>query len=83
MLESVNHSVKEYVNVQAHTNGIESFWVLLKRGYYGTHHKMSAKHLRRYIDECAGWHDIREQDTVDKWPSLPKALLGNGYGIKN
>lgn len=44
---------------------------------------MSAKHLRRYVDECAGRHNIREQDIIDKWPSLPKALLGNGYGIKN
>lgn len=36
--ESVNHSVGEYVNGMAHTNGIESFWALLKRGYHGTFH---------------------------------------------
>ena len=34
--EMVRHSVKEYVRDQAHTNGIESFWALLKRGYVGT-----------------------------------------------
>ena len=34
--ESVNHSVGEYVRGQAHTNGIESFWAMLKRGYQGT-----------------------------------------------
>ncbi len=45
MLQSANHSVKEYVNGQAHTNGIESFWALLKRDCCGTYHKMSAKHL--------------------------------------
>lgn len=49
--ESVAHSVGEYVRDQIHTNGIESFWSLLKRGYIGTHHWMSFKHLHRYVDE--------------------------------
>ncbi len=35
---TVKHSVKEYVNGEAHINGMESFWSLLKRGYYGTYH---------------------------------------------
>ena len=35
--ESVKHSVAEYVNGQAHTNGMESFWGMLKRGYHGTY----------------------------------------------
>ena len=43
--EWVNHSAGEYVRGQAHTNGIESFWALLKRGYMGTFHYMSWKHL--------------------------------------
>lgn len=49
----VNHSAKEYVNGMAHTNGIESVWALLKRGYYGTYHNFSAKHTQRYVDEFA------------------------------
>ena len=49
--QTVAHSVGEYVNGQAHTNGIESFWAMLKRGYYGTYHRMSPKHLRRYVAE--------------------------------
>ena len=52
--ETVRHSVKEYVNGQAHTNGSESFWAMLKRGYVGTYHRMSPKHLHRYVDEFAG-----------------------------
>ena len=32
--ETVKHSIREYVNGMAHTNGIESFWALLKRGYH-------------------------------------------------
>ena len=43
----------------AHTNGIESFWALLKRGYHGTYHHMSEKHLNRYVGEFAGRHNDR------------------------
>lgn len=51
--ETVSHSTGEYVRGMAHTNGIESFWALLKRGYVGTHHYMSFKHLHRYVNEFA------------------------------
>ena len=49
----VNHSAKEFVNGMAHTNGIESVWAVLKRGFYGTYHSFSTKHLQRYVDEFA------------------------------
>ena len=47
--ESVNHSVGEYIKDQAHTNGVESFWSMMKRGYVGVYHQMSEKHLQRYV----------------------------------
>lgn len=56
--ESVNHSVGEYVRDMAHTNGIESFWAVLKRGYYGTYHRISPKHLERYVTEFSGRHNV-------------------------
>ena len=56
----------EYVNGQAHTNGIESFWALLKRGYHGTYHHMSPKHLDRYVGEFAGRHNDRSSNTIDQ-----------------
>lgn len=48
---AVNHSAKQFVDGMAHTNGIESVWALLKRGFYGTYHQFSQKHLQRYVDE--------------------------------
>ena len=41
----------EYVRGEAHTNGIESYWSLLKRGYYGVFHHFTVKHLHRYLAE--------------------------------
>lgn len=74
--ETVNHSVAEYVRGMAHTNGIESFWAMLKRGYQGVYHKMSAKHLHRYIGEYAGRHNIRELGTMRQMASLVSGMVG-------
>ncbi len=49
--ETVNHSAGEYVRGKAHTNGVESFWALLKRGYTGVFHDFTWKHLDRYLAE--------------------------------
>ena len=76
VLESVNHSVKEYLNGRAHTNGIASFWTLLKRGYYGTSHTMSAKRLPRDVNECAGRHNVREQDAAVQMVVITKGFIG-------
>ena len=62
--ETVKHSVSEYVNGMAHTNGVESFWSMLKRGYHGVYHRMSPKHLQRYVNEFCGRHNIRDLDTI-------------------
>ncbi|WP_296199568.1 IS1595 family transposase [Sphingorhabdus sp.] len=74
--QSVKHSVGEYVNGMAHTNGIESFWAMLKRGYKGTYHQMSAKHIERYVTEFAGRHNVRGCDTIVQMTMLAKGLDG-------
>ena len=73
---TVAHSVGEYVRGQAHTNGIESFWSMLKRGYYGTYHRMSPKHLLRYVAEFAGRHNIRDYDTITQMAIITRAMVG-------
>ena len=70
--ESVKHSVGEYVNEQVHTNGIESFWSMLKRGHKGTYHKMSPIHLHRYVDEFSGRHNQRPMDSEEQMADVVK-----------
>ena len=49
--KKIDHSKNEYVNGNVHTNSIENFWSLLKRGIVGQYHKVSNKYLPKYIDE--------------------------------
>ena len=74
--ETVRHSVGEYVADQAHTNGIESFWAMLKRTYHGTYHHFSPKHLQRYVDEMATRQSLRELDTADLMGELAARMVG-------
>ena len=75
--ETVKHSVAEYVRGQAHTNGAESFWAMLKRAHTGTFHKMSPKHLVRYVQEFAGKHNVRDSDTLDQMHATVLGLVGH------
>ena len=61
--DSVRHSAAEYVRGSVHTNSIESVWALFRRGYIGTYHVMSPKHLGRYVREFVGRHNARKRRT--------------------
>ena len=76
--EAVNHGVGEYVRDMAHTNGMESFWSMLKRSYAGTFHKLSPKHLDRYVQEFAARHNMRESDTIDMMAVVFDGGLASG-----
>ncbi|MGY6771075.1 IS1595 family transposase [Komagataeibacter sp. NFXK3] len=60
----INHSVGEYIRDMAQTNGIESFWSILKRGYVGIYHYMSTKHLQRYVNEFSFGHNTTHSGTM-------------------
>ena len=63
---TVNHSKGEY----GLTNGIESFWALLKRAYTGVYHQMSPKHLHRYVTEFQERHNRRPLSTIERMRSI-------------
>ena len=74
--EAVRHSAGRYVHGMAHTNGIESFWAMLKRGYVGTYHQFSVKHLDRYVSEFEGRHNNRPSDTADQMTAMARGMDG-------
>ena len=90
---AVHHRIGQYVNDKASTNGMESFWSMMKRGLTGTYHNISPKHLHRYVDEFSGQAEIRDMDTADQLAAMArngigkrlryKDLIVNSEGISN
>jgi transposase-like protein len=62
--ETVSHSQGEYVRGKVHTNNIENFWSLLKRGIVGTYHHVSKKYLPLYLAEFQFRHNNRKNPDV-------------------
>ncbi len=60
----VAHSKEEWVRGNVHTQGIESFWSLFKRGVVGSFHQVSVKHLHRYLNEFSFRFNNRESDAI-------------------
>jgi transposase-like protein len=75
----VNHSAGEYVRGKAHTNTIESYFAVLKRGITGTYHHVSQKHLKRYLAEFDFRYNERlalEVSDVERAINAVKGVIG-------
>ena len=73
---SVNHQ-KTFAEGDVHTNTIESFWAILKRGMIGQFHKVSKKYLQTYLHEFEYRYNRRNQNTNDVFNNL---LMRTAYG---
>lgn len=80
---TVNHSNEQYVDGIVHTNGVESFWAMLKRAHKGVYHKMSPKHLHCYVTEFAGRHNIRPLNTEDQMKAMATDMVGKRLRYKD
>jgi transposase-like protein len=74
--EAVNHSIGEYVRGDAHTNTIEGYFSILKRGITGTYHHVSQQHLKRYLAEFDFRYNERSALGVEDRERTAKALKG-------
>lgn len=72
----INHRDNEYVRGAFHTNTIEGFWSLLKRGIYGIYHQVSPKHLHRYCDEFAFRYNSRKNGSTERFDVSLKRTEG-------
>ena len=73
---SVNHSIKEYVRGDVHTNTIESYFAIMKRGITGVYHHVSPQHLKRYLAEFDFRYNERIALKVSDAERTTKAVAG-------
>jgi transposase-like protein len=66
----VKHGQGEYVVGDCHTNTIEGFWSLLKRGIIGQYHWISAKHLDKYLDEFEFRYNTKDISCADRFSKM-------------
>lgn len=78
----INHA-EQYVNGQIHTNGLENFWCLLKRGLGGTYVSVEPFHLFRYVDEQVFRYNHRKDDNDgERFEAALKQIVGRRLTYK-
>ena len=80
--ETVNHSKKEYVRGEVHTNGIESFWALVRRCYNGVFHHIEPKYLHCYINEFAGRLSNKADNAIERMRNVIRNMGGKRLSYK-
>ena len=81
----IDHKVYQYVsgeNNEIHTNTIEGFWTIFKRGYMGVYHKMSPRHLQKYCYEFAFRYNVNHLTAEQKFRLL-LSNMGNRLKYKD
>ena len=73
--DMINHAI-EYVKGNVHTQGVESYWAILKRGMYGTFHHMGAGYLGNYLNEFEYRYNARKISDAERF----EALMGQVQG---
>ena len=66
----IDHTVAYSLGDGIHTNGIESFWAVLKRGVYGVFHNVSVKYMQKYVNEFC--YRLKHRDNNEAFASLVK-----------
>ena len=66
----IDHTVAYSLGDGTHTNGIESFWAVLKRGVYGVFHNVSVKYMQKYVNEFC--YRLNHRDNNEAFASLVK-----------
>ncbi len=74
--EAVNHSVGGCVRGVAHTNGMESFRSMRRRGYHGTFRHFGPRHRQRRVNEFAVRQGLRERDAIDRMAAIAHGMAG-------
>lgn len=74
--QSVNHSQKEWVRGNCHTNNVENVWSIMKRGIYGIYHQISTKHLQAYCDEFSYRYNSRSTQDGNRFENALTHLEG-------
>lgn len=80
LAEDFDHAVvdhaERYVDGRVHTNGLENFWSLLKRGLHGTYVSVDPKHLSRYLDERVFTYNMRDLGDYGRFATVLRAVAG-------
>jgi transposase-like protein len=74
--EMVDHSAKEYVRGEVHTNSVENFWSVFKRGLKGTYISVDPFHIFRYLDEAVFRYNIRGKSELERFASAARDIIG-------